>query len=118
MDVDEQIPTLRQALATLEEVKTDANRETLATATETCLLWLLNQTCSHYYCPGDAAEAQADHEGRFQVSIFLLRLVQFKSKDRIARWKANADACLSSCVRCVDGYHKAKVLYLETLVAR
>lgn len=116
MDIDEQVPPLQQCLSSLEEVKTDANRETLAGATENCLLWLLNQTCSHYYCPGDAADpaCSREYEGRYQVSVFLLRLVQFKSKDRIARWKANADGCLSSCVRCVDGYHKAKVLYLET----
>lgn len=114
LTMPEEAPSLASALKALEEVKVDANKETLGSATEESLFWILSQTCSHYFCPGEDEASQQQHAGRYQIAVFLLRLSQFKSKNQIAQWKDRVDSCLTSCVKCVEGYHRGKALYIST----
>jgi senataxin len=79
-------------------------------AQQTTLEWLLSQDDKHWFCSHEGAEKSRPEYKKvlFDVATFTVRLIGFKSANKVLDWRNHVEHLLQTCHYCVKGWVKAQ----------
>lgn len=77
---------------------------------QTTLEWLLAQDDEHWFCSHDGARKSSPEykKALFDVATFNVRLIGFKSANKVYDWRKHLEHLLQTCPYCVRGWVKAQ----------
>lgn len=79
-------------------------------AQQTTLEWLLSQEDKHWFCSREGAQKSNPEYKKvlFDVATFTVRLIGFKSANKVLDWRNHVEDSLQTCHYCVKGWVKAQ----------
>lgn len=101
LDEAERMPSVEGWDQTTAESLT-VRRGSVADAAHRRAQWLLSDTSSPHWLCGQTSDLRRD------AAVFLLRLVCYKPKGDVQRFKTGLDQCLFACCDCAEAYFEQR----------